>query len=47
MTYWTYILYKTTLNDTVLNVDDNEFQTYCEAINQFWDELPERMYAKE
>jgi len=39
-------LYNNTLNDIVLNVDDNEFQKYCEAIIQFWDELPERMYSK-
>ncbi len=40
-------LYKTTLNEMVLNVDDNEFEKYCEAIIQFWSELPERMYTKE
>lgn len=39
-------LYKTTLNKTVLNIDDAEFHEYCEAIIQFWDALPERMYSK-
>lgn len=39
-------LYKTTLNKTVLNIDDNEFHEYCEAIIGFWDGLPERMYSK-
>lgn len=40
-------LYNNTLNDIVLNIDDNEFEKYCDAIIQFWDELPERMYSKE
>ncbi len=38
-------LYKTTLNELVLNVGDNEFRGYCEALIEFWDELPERMYS--
>lgn len=33
-----------TANEKVLNVDDNEFQKYCESIVKFWDVLPERMY---
>lgn len=40
-------LYKTTLNEKVLNINDDEFQKYCEAIIEFWDELPERMYCKD
>jgi hypothetical protein len=39
-------LYKTTLNEIVLNIGETEFQDYCEAIIHFWDELPERMYAR-
>lgn len=38
-------LYKTTLNEKVLNIDDDEFQKYCEAIVEFWEALPERMYS--
>lgn len=38
-------LYKTTLNEMVLKIDDNEFQEYCEATIDFWDVLPERMYS--
>lgn len=40
-------LYKTTLNKIALNINDDEFQIYCEAIINFWDELPERMYEKD
>lgn len=38
-------LYKTTLNEITLNIDDNEFDEYCDAIIRFWGELPERMYS--
>lgn len=40
-------LYKTTLNEKVLNLDDKEIEVYCEALIRFWDELPERMYSEE
>lgn len=40
-------MYKTTLNERVLNIDDEEFQKYCEAIVEFWDVLPERMYSND
>jgi hypothetical protein len=39
-------VYKTTLNDIVLNIADSEFLDYCKAIILFWDELPESMCAK-
>lgn len=39
-------LYKTTLGERVLNIDDSEYEIYCDAIIQFWDELPEVMYSK-
>lgn len=38
-------LYKTTLNEKVLNIKDEEFSRYCDAIIEFWEVLPERMYA--
>lgn len=40
-------LYKTTLNERVLNIDDDEFQKYCEAVVIFWDELPEELHHKD
>lgn len=40
-------LYKNTLNDRVLNIKDKDFIRYGEALIQFWDELPERLYSKE
>jgi len=39
-------LYKTTLGERVLNIDDSEYEIYCDAIIQFWDELPEVMYSR-
>jgi hypothetical protein len=39
-------LYKTTLNKLVLNIDDDELQKYCNALIEFWEVLPERMYSK-
>ena len=39
-------LYKTTLGERVLNIDDSEYETYCDAITQFWDELPDVLYSK-
>jgi len=40
-------LYKTTLNELVLNINDNEFQEYCKALIEFWNVLPERIYSKD
>lgn len=40
-------MYKTTLNENVLNIEDYEFQKYCDAIVEFWNVLPERMYSKD
>ena len=40
-------LYKTTLNEQVLNINDCEFHKYCKALIEFWDVLPERMYSKD
>lgn len=39
-------LYKTTLGERVLNIDDCEYKIYCDAIIQFWDDLPDVMYLK-
>lgn len=39
-------LYKTTLGERVLNIDDSEYEAYCDAIIQFWDELPDALYSK-
>lgn len=39
-------LYKTTLGERVLNIDDREYKIYCDAIIQFWDELPDVLYSK-
>ncbi len=39
-------LYKTTLGERVLNIDDSEHGIYCGAIIQFWDELPDELYSK-
>lgn len=37
-------LYLTVLNDQVLEIEDNEIVEYGEALQLFWDELPEHMY---
>jgi hypothetical protein len=39
-------LYLTILNERALDVEDKEIITYGEALQRFWDELPERMYWK-
>ena len=39
-------LYKTTLGERVLNIHDSEYKIYCNAIIQFWDELPDVLYSK-
>ena len=39
-------LYKTTLNEVVLEVDDGELREYGDALLEFWDEIPERMHLK-
>ncbi|EJW13841.1 hypothetical protein M5X00_13555 [Paenibacillus alvei] len=36
----------TTLNEQVLDVSDDELTVYSEALMEFWDELPERMYVQ-
>ncbi|MDF1616129.1 hypothetical protein [Petrocella sp. FN5] len=33
-------LYKTTLGERVLNIEDCEYKIYCDAIIQFWNDLP-------
>lgn len=38
--------YRTVLNEQVLNIDDSELIKYKEALNSFWDELPERLYCE-
>ncbi|MBK8780308.1 MAG: hypothetical protein IPO22_00565 [Anaerolineales bacterium] len=40
-------LYKTTLNDEVLNIHDDLISLYGDNLGNFWDELPERMYSEE
>ncbi|OAB34136.1 hypothetical protein [Paenibacillus glacialis] len=37
-------LYLSTLNERVLDVNENEIFTYGEALKEFWDELPGMMY---
>lgn len=37
-------LYKATLLEVVLNIDEKSFYKYCDVLMSFWDELPERMY---
>jgi hypothetical protein len=39
-------LYKSTLTEIVLNIDESDFIRYGDALMKFWDELPERMYSK-
>ncbi|MBE7123672.1 hypothetical protein [Bacillus cereus] len=37
--------YKTTLNDKVLDVNEQDIKDYADAIIDFWEQLPERMVA--
>lgn len=37
-------LYKTSLNEEALNIKNQDFIDYYDALVQFWAELPERMY---
>ncbi|MFR5643184.1 hypothetical protein [Clostridium paraputrificum] len=36
-------LYKNSLNDEVLNINEYDFERYCNSLIGFWDELPERI----
>jgi hypothetical protein len=38
-------LYKSTLTEIVLNIDESDFLRYGDALIRFWDELPERLFA--
>jgi hypothetical protein len=38
-------LYKTTLNDEVLNIEQEDFVRYCKSLIKFWDELPEYLHS--
>lgn len=38
--------YRTVLNEQVLNVNDTELIKYKEALQSFWEELPERLYCE-
>lgn len=38
-------LYKTTLNDEVLNIEQEDFVRYCKSLIKFWDELPEHLQS--
>ncbi len=40
-------LYKTTLNDVVLDISDDQMSEYGQSLLNFWDELDERMYSNE
>lgn len=40
-------LYKTTLNNEVLNISDDFIVRYGTCLLSFWDELPERMYSND
>ena len=36
-------LYKNTLNNVVLDVQQEDFVRYCKSLAKFWDEIPERL----
>ncbi|PGU80054.1 hypothetical protein COD68_24875 [Bacillus cereus] len=36
-------LYQTTLNDVVINLKDNDFETYANSLSDFWEQLPDTM----
>lgn len=38
-------LFESTLLDETLNIKNEDFTEYYNALNAFWDELPERMYS--
>jgi len=38
--------YRTVLNEQVLNIQDSDFIKYKEALQSFWEELPERLYCE-
>ena len=38
-------LYKTTLNDEVLNIGQEDFVRYCKSLIEFWEEIPEYLYS--
>ncbi len=40
-------VYKTTLLEETLNIDETTLQNYKKALLFFWDEIPERNYSKE
>lgn len=38
-------LFKTTLNDEVLNIGQEDFVRYCKSLIEFWDEIPECLHS--
>ncbi|MCU5026589.1 hypothetical protein OB988_29715 [Bacillus cereus] len=38
-------LYQTTLNHVVINISDQDYKTYANALIDFWGELPDRMVS--
>ncbi|MBM4137663.1 MAG: hypothetical protein FJ241_12670 [Nitrospira sp.] len=40
-------VYKTTLLEETLNIDETTLQNYKDALLSFWDEIPERNYSQE
>lgn len=38
-------VHRTVLNEQVLNVSDSDFIKYKEALQSFWEQLPERLYC--
>ena len=38
-------LYRNTLTNIVLSIQDEDFERYCNSLIKFWGELPERMYS--
>jgi hypothetical protein len=40
-------LYKTTLLEITLNIDDSSFERYQNAVIGFWFDIPERLYSNE
>lgn len=39
-------IHRTVLNEQVLNVSDSDYIKYKEALQSFWEELPERLYCE-
>ncbi|HGO9417112.1 TPA: hypothetical protein ACLBZX_005637 [Bacillus cereus] len=40
-------LYQTTLNDVVINLKKNDFETYANSLSNFWEQLPDSMVTNQ